>query len=261
MNFIPRCATLCLPANRSTPELARYAAAMNLLLTCEHGGNGIPARYAPLFRAHERLLRSHRGYDIGAVAYARDFARAFGAPLVYSTTSRLLVELNRSPHHPNLFSRVTRRLPSEERERILQRYYRPYRSAVEAHVASAAGDGERVLHISCHSFAPRMSGVRRNAEIGLLYDPAREQEARFCRAWQRTIERLEPGWRVRRNYPYRGSDDGLTTYLRSRFGAGVYCGIEIEVNQKFPLGDARIWHAARRTLLASLRETIAAEPP
>jgi predicted N-formylglutamate amidohydrolase len=232
---------------------------LNLLITCEHGGNRIPARYAPLFRAHERALRSHRGYDIGALACARALARAFEAPLVYSTTSRLLIELNRSPHHRNLFSRVTRDLPAEERERIAGRYYRPYRSAVESHVASIAWRGEHLLHISCHSFTPRMNGIARTAEIGLLYDPAREGEARFCQAWQRTIERLAPEWRVRRNYPYRGSDDGLTTYLRSRFGGEVYRGIEIEVNQKLALGGARNWRAVRRTLLASLRETLAAE--
>lgn len=232
---------------------------MKLLFTCEHGGNRIPARYAPLFRAHERALRSHRGYDIGALAYARELARAFEAPLVYSTTSRLLVELNRSAHHPSHFSRVTRGLPAEERERIAQRYYWPYRATVESHVASAAKRGERVLHISCHSFTPRMNGVSRTAEIGLLYDPARTEEAAFCKAWQRTIGRLAPHWRVRRNYPYRGSDDGFTPYLRSRFAGHLYRGIEIEVNQKFPLGDARVWRDARRVLIASLRETVASE--
>jgi predicted N-formylglutamate amidohydrolase len=230
---------------------------VKLLFTCEHGGNRIPARYAPLFRERERLLQSHRGYDIGALGYAREFARSFKAPLVYSTTSRLLIELNRSLHHPNMFSSVTRSLPAPVRERIVERYYRPYRSAVEAHVASAAKRGERVLHISCHSFTPRMNGVVRTAEVGLLYDPARAGEAQFSKGWQRTIERLEPSWRVRRNYPYRGSDDGLTTYLRSRFGPHTYAGIEIEVNQKFPRGDVRIWRATRRTLLTSLRETLA----
>jgi predicted N-formylglutamate amidohydrolase len=232
---------------------------VKLLFTCEHGGNRIPARYAPLFHKHERALRSHRGYDAGALAYAREFARAFGAPLVYSTTSRLLVELNRSAHHSSFFSRVTRSLPAEERERIAQRYYWPYRTAVESHVASAAARGESVLHISCHSFTPRMNGVSRTAEIGLLYDPARKYETEFCKAWQRTIERLAPQWRVRRNYPYRGSDDGLTTYLRSRFAGHLYRGIEIEVNQKFPLGDTRVWRAARRVFIASLRETLASE--
>jgi predicted N-formylglutamate amidohydrolase len=232
---------------------------MQLLFTCEHGGNRVPARYAPLFRGHERTLGSHRGYDVGALACARELARAFGAPLVYSTTSRLLVELNRSTHHSSFFSHVTRTLPDKERERIVQRYYWPHRNAVESYVASAAGRGEGVLHISCHSFTPRMNGVTRTAEIGLLYDPARKREARFCGGWQRCIQRHAPHWRVRRNYPYRGSDDGLTTYLRSRFAGRLYRGIEIEVNQKLPLGDARTWRAARRVLIASLRETLASE--
>lgn len=232
---------------------------VNLLFTCEHGGNRIPARYAALFRGHQRALDSHRGYDAGALAYGRDFARAFGAPLVYSTISRLLVELNRSLHHADVFSRVTRQLSADERKRIVQRHYLPYRGRVESHVARSAARGERTLHISCHSFTPRMHGVKRSAEIGLLYDPRRDCEVRFASTWQRTLERLAPQWRIRRNYPYRGNADGLTTHLRSRFGCEAYCGIEIEVNQKFPLGDARAWRAARRVLLASLRDALALE--
>ena len=53
-----------------------------LLITCEHGGNRIPARYRPLFRRHRAALESHRGYDPGALAVARDIAAAFDAELV-----------------------------------------------------------------------------------------------------------------------------------------------------------------------------------
>jgi predicted N-formylglutamate amidohydrolase len=232
---------------------------MRLLFTCEHGGNRIPARYAALFRSHRRALNSHQGFDIGALTYARQLARVFDVELISSTTSRLLVELNRSVHHPKVFSWITRTLPASERERILARYYEPYRSAVETRIAAAVERGERVLHVSCHSFTPRMDTVERTAEIGLLYDPRREGEVRFCRAWQDVLATLEPHWRVRRNYPYRGSDDGLTTYLRTRFEGRVYRGIEIEVNQKFPLGNASAWRAARRVLVESLRRTLAAE--
>jgi len=31
-----------------------------LLITCEHGGNRIPARYRPLFRGAGKLLDSHQ---------------------------------------------------------------------------------------------------------------------------------------------------------------------------------------------------------
>ena len=76
------------------------------VITCEHGGNRIPAPYRDLFHTHQALLDSHRGYDPGALIMARALATAFAAPLVTSTVSRLLVDLNRSVGHPRLPLRV-----------------------------------------------------------------------------------------------------------------------------------------------------------
>ena len=229
---------------------------MKILITCEHGGNKIPASYWPLFKNLREALQSHRGYDPGALALARDFAKAFDAELVYSTTSRLLVELNRSPSHKQLFSEATRELPPAERERLLQRYYWPYRNWVEAQVAGAAADGERVVHISSHSFTPRLHGVTRRADIGLLYDPRRERERTLCTAWRQAIIDADAKLLVRRNYPYRGTGDGLTTHLRKLHGDSRYAGIEIEVNQKFTLGGGEAWRGLRRLLVDALRRAL-----
>ena len=73
-----------------------------LVITCEHGGNRIPVPYRDLFRGQQRQLASHRGYDPGALVMGRALAAAFAAPLVVSTVSRLLVDLNRSVGHPRL---------------------------------------------------------------------------------------------------------------------------------------------------------------
>ena len=93
-----------------------------LLVSCEHGGNRVPKEYRALFAARKSLLATHRAYDPGALALARDLARAFDAPLVASTVTRLLVELNRSPGHPQLYSEETRDLPRSEKVRIVARY-------------------------------------------------------------------------------------------------------------------------------------------
>ena len=66
------------------------------LVTCEHGGNDVPPRYRYLFEGIEHLLDTHEGYDPGALALAETLANTLAAPLVASTTTRLLVELNRS---------------------------------------------------------------------------------------------------------------------------------------------------------------------
>ena len=230
---------------------------VHILITCEHGGNRIPARYRPLFKRHRQALESHRGYDPGALAVARDLAGAFEAELIHSTTSRLLVELNRSPGHPRVFSEATRGLPPEERHALLQRYYFPYRNRVETQIASATAKGARVLHVSSHSFTPRLDDIERRADVGLLYDPRRAGEQRLCLAWKRALESAASGLVVRRNYPYRGYDDGLTTHLRRRFAERSYSGIELEVNQKHALGEPRAWRALRALLVASLRQALA----
>ena len=66
-----------------------------LIITCEHGGNAVPAAYAALFSGHELLLETHRGWDPGALELAGQMASKFDAPLYAATTTRLLIDLNR----------------------------------------------------------------------------------------------------------------------------------------------------------------------
>ena len=202
------------------------------LVTCEHGGNDIPHEFAGLFRGQRRLLDSHRGYDPGALDTAHDLAQALGATLVVATVSRLLVELNRSPGRQFRNSPVMRAVRKDTRDDICRRYYLPYRLEVERFVARAIAGRKRVVHVSSHSFTPRLDGDVRRADVGLLYDTGRRNERELCLRWQRALARRRPQWIVRRNYPYRGRSDGLTSYLRTRFGDDAYAGIELEVNQK-----------------------------
>jgi len=198
------------------------------------------------------LLDSHRGYDAGALLMAEQLAAAFSGPLVTSTVSRLLVDLNRSIGHPQLFSTTTRRSPPPVREEILAQYYRPFREQVERLVAQAVADGQRVIHISSHSFTPELNGKVRNADVGLLYDPARPGETELCARWRATLAGLAPSLRVRRNYPYAGKGDGLTAWLRRRFAPAAYIGIELEVNQQIVHSAGEQWTALRSLLVDSL---------
>lgn len=235
---------------------ARSEAGYATLITCEHGGNRIPARFLSCFAGREAVLQSHRGYDAGALLLARRMARALHAPLVASTISRLLIELNRSPRHPYLYSEFTRHLDVEAREEILQRYYLPYRCDVESNIARAAGRGRLAVHISSHSFTPELHGDVRNADIGLLYDPARASEKEFCATWKEALRRCGEGLGVRLNYPYRGNSDGLTRYLRRRFGQDRYIGVELEINQKYFLHDRRRWQRLAQAVVASLQDAL-----
>lgn len=236
-------------------------AGAGLVLTCEHGGKRIPAGYRELFDGHQALLDSHRGFDPGALAMARDLAAAFAAPLVVSTVSRLLVDLNRSLGHPRLHFEAIRKAPAEMRQEILRRHYAPYRARAAARVEQAIAAHGRVIHISSHSFTPELDGKLRRADIGLLYDPARPGEVALCERWQAALQACAPDLTVRRNYPYAGKGDGLTAWFRRRLGPETYVGIELEVNQKLVFGAGRQWSALRQLIVASLREALASRPP
>jgi predicted N-formylglutamate amidohydrolase len=203
-----------------------------LIISCEHASNRVPARYAASFDRATRWLATHRGYDIGALAVARRFARALDAPLHVGKVTRLLVDLNRSPGHRDQFSSYVDDLGETELERIVARYYLPYRDAIEDQVSAHIGAGRRVLHLTVHSFTAVLGGKRRRADVGLLHDPSRRREAELSSRWQDLISSGDSRLRVRKNYPYTGLADGLIPYLRQRYPASRYLGVEIEMNQR-----------------------------
>lgn len=167
-----------------------------LLITCEHGGNRVPAAYAPLFLGQDALLDSHRGLDIGSLVLARQLASHLRAPLI--------------------------------------------------------------VHVSVHTFAPVLDGVRRVTDVGLLYDPRRRPEQAFCAHWQQTLQAADRPPRVRRNYPYLGRADGLTTALRKRHGPARYLGVELEVNQAISGQPEPCWAGLRAQLAESLATALVA---
>jgi predicted N-formylglutamate amidohydrolase len=225
---------------------------LRVVVTCEHGGNRVPKSFEGLFRGREGLLEGHRGYDPGALSLARTLARALDAPIHASTVTRLLVDVNRSPHNPGRFSEITRGLGRPERESIESSYSRPYREALERALASHVRAGRRVLHLSVHTFTPALRGKVRASDIGLLYDPSRALERALCRLWKGAIRRLRPDLRCRSNYPYLGTSDGLTAYMRKRFPGNSYMGVELEVNQCHPIGSPGAWPGLKQAMVKSL---------
>lgn len=222
----------------------------------------MPAAWAHLFRGAAALLETHRGYDRGALALAEGLATRLRAPLFAATTTRLLVDLNRTPGNPRVFSRYVKPLPEAERAALMRRFHAPHQRRVERAVERAVAKGACVLHLAVHSFTPVLRGVRRELELGLLYDPQRPSERRFCAQWLRELRAQGPALRVRRNAPYRGSSDGLARALRRRFADRDYLGLELELNQgllvngRFP-ARLEAWIAEAFARTASARSVTA----
>ena len=191
---------------------------------------------------------------MGALDVARAFGRRLGVTPFAATTTRLVVDVNRSPGNRNMFSAYTRALPREARAAIVKLHYRPYRDAVERAVLDAIGSGNGVLHVSAHSFTPELRGEVRHCDVGFLYDPRRRGEVQFVESWYTALREAAPELVLRRNYPYRGVSDSLVTQLRRHYGGRGYIGMELEVNQKHV--GSRGWRSLVAVLAATLRAAV-----
>ncbi|MFH5883230.1 N-formylglutamate amidohydrolase [Halalkalibaculum sp. DA3122] len=226
-----------------------------LIITCEHAGNEVPSGYRSLFEDDPEILKTHRGYDIGALELTRTCARKLKvSPYLHSVT-RLLVDLNRSLHSPELFSEFMESLDEKGRQMVLEQYYKPHRNTVEAQIEKMVSKEVQVLHVSVHTFTPILDGSLREVDIGLLFDPSRSSETRFCHIWKRLLER-DSDLNIQFNNPYPGVMDGFSTYLRTKYTDSEYAGLEIEVNQKFPenRSSGKRWSQVQELVAETLRE-------
>ncbi len=204
-----------------------------LILTCEHASHALPEEAAHFFISAEAqtALHSHEGWDIGAIEIFQRL-EPYAHISFRGEYSRLVIELNRSLHHKKLFSRFMATLDAAQRNHYIDRYYAPYRHAVENAIADCIKIGQSVLHLSVHTFTPVMDGVPRECDVGLLYDPKKLDEKDIVQQLFQLFQ-ADGKFRIRKNYPYRGVADGFTTALRKRFRTPLYCGIELEVNNAF----------------------------
>jgi predicted N-formylglutamate amidohydrolase len=232
------------------------------VVTCEHASNRVPKRYRQLGLSAARL-REHIAWDPGAAEMARIVAARLDCPLHLGRWTRLLIDLNRSIGHEKLiaetsFGRVipgNAALSDAEIAHRIRTYYGPYRAAATASVAHALQATGHCLHLSIHSFTPVVDGVVRDCDMGLLYDPRHAHERAFAQVLRRKL--AAEGLHVRMNYPYRGTDDGFTTQLRTTLPASRYAAFEIETSQKLLKTPARA-HTMGRILAAALAETLTA---
>jgi predicted N-formylglutamate amidohydrolase len=209
------------------------------VVSVEHASCAVPARLSDL-GLPSRWFGTHHAWDPGAATVGRIVARAFRAPLHLGKWSRLVADLNRSSDHPRAVPATLepggRRIPANAglddagRAARIARYWHPYRRAVERDLDRAVAARGIVLHVSVHSFVERLGGRERTNDFGLLYDPAHAGERRLADRLHRHLTRQ--GFRVRRNFPYTGREDGFCMRMRVERDWGQYLGMEIELNQR-----------------------------
>lgn len=201
------------------------------LLTCEHASRRIP-RPLRSTAADRPWLATHWGYDIGARAVVRTLARRWAAPAVLARFSRLVVDANREPDHPDLVRgeveghalSFNRGLTGAEVGRRLATLHAPYHAEVDRLLAQLRAAGRAPLLLSVHSFTPAWEGRARPMEVGVLFDEHDDLAEEAAR-------RLEAeGFVTARNAPYSGKAGLIYAPQRhGRMHAVPY--LELELNQ------------------------------
>ncbi len=211
------------------------------MVTVEHASRRVPAELDGL-GLESSWLEGHHAWDPGAATAGRILAGAYGAPLHLGRWSRLVADLNRSAFHPHVVARRLRPeglpipanvdLDTRGRRERLERYWWPWREAVEADLDQVVTRDRSVVHLSIHSFTPRIrpDAPERTNDFALMYWPSRPRERALAdRLYQRLVV---AGYRVRRNWPYSGLEDGFCMRLRRERSGRAYVGMEIEMNQR-----------------------------
>lgn len=198
------------------------------ILSCEHASCELPKNYQSLYSS--RYLHSHRGYDRGAFKVFQQLKSQFDVWGIAGQYSRLLIDLNRSLNNPQVFSNRSNLLSDKDKIQIVNDLYSPYRNAVLLKIKELLLQQAYVIHLSIHSFTPILKGDKRTNDLGLLFDPKRQLEQKLCTTLKKQFDSSST-LQVAFNQPYAGTDDGLTTTLRTEFSDAQYAGIEIEFNQ------------------------------
>lgn len=226
----------------------------HFIITCEHASPDVPDQWKSLLDPYCKTCEDHQIWDPGTAEIGANLANMLQAPVFKGEHTRLLVDLNRSAHHPTLFSPLIQELTDAQRTHLLTAHYYPFRQEVIRLLDTLVSESRPIIHLSIHSFTPNFKGELRDADFGLLFDPGSFWEREAGGLWLYHLQNGRPDLVCRANYPYLGTDDGHVTALRLAFGRHRYLGFELEFNQKLSLTEEAEDYA--RWICQTLRKTL-----
>lgn len=209
-----------------------------IVCVADHASNRVPPDIS--LGIDQALLRIHIAVDIGTEGIAELLAREHGIPAHVANVSRLVCDLNREESAAGLVPEASDGHPipgnvGVDREGRLDRFHRPYHTALEHWLAAA----EPELILSLHSFTPRLatSDAPRPWQVGVLYN----QDDRAARI---AIPLLTAeGLNVGDNLPYSGRDLNYTMNRHAEALGRLYLGLEIRQDLVGTAAEQARWAA------------------
>jgi predicted N-formylglutamate amidohydrolase len=239
-------------------RLLRPEGRSDLLLTADHAGRAIPRRLGTLGLSESERAR-HIAWDIGIAGVTEGLSKALDAAAVLQAYSRLVIDCNRQPGLDSSIPTVSENtdipgnegLSSAEREARRCEIFAPYHECIASLIEARTGAERRTVLVAMHSFTPVFKGIRREVEVGVLYN----RDARLAHIMLKLL-RAEGDLAVGDNEPYAVGD--LTDYTvpvhAERHGL-AYAEIEIRQDLITDHAGQAAWakRLARLLLIADAR--------
>ncbi len=229
----PTGAASLLSAHDPAPfEIINPQGQSQMLLICDHASRRVPVKLADLGISAAEFDR-HIAYDIGAEALTRILSRTLDATAVLAGFSRLVIDLNRPPGHPQSVPELSdgtlipanQNLSEREIEQRIEALYDPYHDTIGHCMAHLWKRGPAPVLFSVHSFTPHFGTQERPWDVGILWK-------RDPRLAVPLMDRLKArGLTVGDNEPYSAFDMASTIDIHAGTAGLATCVIEIRQDQ------------------------------
>lgn len=194
-----------------------------IVLVSDHASKSVPRDV--MLGITDDQLDDHIGWDIGVAGVAERMARRHGIAAHLGHVSRLVIDLHREEDHARLIPEESDGvlIPGNigaNRERRLDRFYRPYHNALAEWLAEARPK----LIVSLHSFTPAMASrpeEPRPWHVGLLYNEQGTAAGHAIRLFR------DHGLTVGDNEPYSGKHLNATMNRHGEAHDRPYLAIEV----------------------------------
>ena len=135
------------------------------LIICDHASKRIPESHGNL-ELDEESLGDHIAWDVGAAELSEALSTRLEMPAILSGYSRLFIDCNRTPDHPELVRPDSdgRHIPGNQGlttrdiDARRKRAYDPYHAAIERWLDERLASGSIPVVLSVHSMTRQLEG-------------------------------------------------------------------------------------------------------
>lgn len=243
------------PGDPPAFEIVNADGSAPLQLVCDHASRVVPEALGDLGLDAGHFER-HIAYDIGAAGVTRLLAREMDAQAVIAGFSRLVIDLNRPPGHPESIPENSDATPipgnqalaEADQSKRVSELFEPYHDAVMEALAHLWRRGKPPALFSVHSFTPNYGDEDRPWDVGVLWN----RDPRIARPLMDKLNAL--GLNVGDNLPYSGTDLAYTINIHGAAAGLANCVVEINQDQVRDSEGVERWAGILTSVIGEILE-------